>query len=177
MSWFRRLFEQEPQPEPRGQWTQETIAAVEMSAMSMLRVVSESMRIAFDSKSEETRRSRVRVARDNVARLLDLAADYPFLKVDNVDEVMRDLDKMDAATDAMFGAPDPLAAILPTHFDTTCGCGRQFGVPIATIADEFSCPGCGLVGQFTAEQVSAIHDVIADALATARRSLGGLSPR
>lgn len=83
---------------------QQQIDVVAATARRMVEVVSQSMQIAFDSKNIETRRSRVRVARENIARLLELASDYPFIKIERLADVERDLAKIDERTDEMLAA-------------------------------------------------------------------------
>lgn len=53
------------------------------------------------SKNIETRRSRVRVARDTLRQLVEMASDYPFIKLERLADVERDIDKIDAETDQL----------------------------------------------------------------------------
>lgn len=79
----------------------DSVELIGAMAQRMVDVVNESMTIANGSKNIETRRSRVRVARDTLHRLLELAGDYPFIKVQRLVDVERDIGKIDAETDQL----------------------------------------------------------------------------
>jgi hypothetical protein len=106
MAWDRIrqfLFGEPPVPpaypiEPTDQQQIEMIAA---KAQRMVDVVNESIQIAGHSKNIETRRSRIRVARERIAQLQELAADYPFLKIMQLVDVEHDLRKIDQETDSL----------------------------------------------------------------------------
>lgn len=89
--------------EPADQQQVEMIAAM---AQRMVDVVNESIQIAAHSQNIETRRSRVRVARERIAQLQELAADYPFLKIILLADVERDLEKIDRETDRLESPPN-----------------------------------------------------------------------
>lgn len=84
--------------EPDEQKQVDMIAAM---GRRIVDVVNQSMRIAHDSKDIETRRSRLRVARENIARLSVLADEYPFLKIERLADVESDLAKIDSETDEL----------------------------------------------------------------------------
>lgn len=67
--------------------------------------VNESMQIAGQSRNVETRRSRVRIAREKIEQLQELAAEFPFVRIQRLDDVERDLTKIDRESDAMAQAP------------------------------------------------------------------------
>lgn len=89
--------------EPTGQQQVEMIAAM---AQRMVDVVNESIRIAGHSQNIETRLSRLRVARERIAQIQELAADYPFLKIERLADVERDLAKIDRETDWLESPPN-----------------------------------------------------------------------
>lgn len=89
--------------DPIGQQQVEMIAAM---AQRMVDVVNESIQIAGHSQNIETRRSRVRVARERIAQIQELAADYPFLKIERLADVERDLAKIDKETDRLESPPN-----------------------------------------------------------------------
>ena len=159
----------------------ELVAAM---AQRMVDVVNESMQIANGSKNVETRRSRIEVARDRLADLQQMARDHPFLALTSLPAVERSIAELERETNEMAqtgrrGAPKSqsradMRGPLPADFDVTCDCGREFGVPLSDLEADFTCPGCGEVGRFTAEQVAAIHAVVKDAEEKVLRSLGGL---
>lgn len=110
MVWDRikRLFGGSPPAldravEPHDQQQIDMIAAM---AQRMVDVVNESMRIAHGSKNIETRRSRMRVARERLGQVQELAAQYPFLKVERLAEVESDLAKIDQETDGLQAPED-----------------------------------------------------------------------
>lgn len=186
MAWDRIkqfLFGEDEAPStgPASPADQAEIEAIAAMAQRMVDVVSQSMRIAFDSKNIDTRRSRIRVARENVARVQKLAADYPFIKIDNIADVERDLDKIDRETDRMAGVTSTadlnLKGLVAENFDVSCDCGASFGVPLSNLEGEFACPECGQVGSFTSDEIAAIRSVVDDAEAKVRRSLSGLMGR
>jgi len=84
-----------------GRPDQQQVAVIAAMGQRIVDVVNESMRIAHESKNIETRRSRVRVARERMAQLRELAADYPFLKIQRLADVERDLKKIDQETDRL----------------------------------------------------------------------------
>lgn len=77
----------------------ETIAA---TAHRMVDVANQSLRIANDSKNEETRRSRLRIVRENVDRLKSLIAKHSFLSFTELAVFERSLAAVEAETDRMF---------------------------------------------------------------------------
>lgn len=102
----------------------------------MVGVVNESMRIAHDSKNIETRRSRIRVARERLAQLQELAGQYPFLKVQQLAEVERDLGKIEAVTDQMKGPGGAdLAAFLKLSLALQC---EALNLPLKVVGLERS---------------------------------------
>ena len=111
MAWdrIRQFLFGEPQAssadpvEPSDQQQVELIAAM---GRRMVDVVNESIQIAGHSQNIETRRSRVRVARERIAQLQELAADYPFLKIERLADVERDLEKIDRETDRLESPPN-----------------------------------------------------------------------
>lgn len=72
-------------------------------AQRMADVVNESMRIANGSRDIKTRRSRVRVARERLVQLRELAAQFPIIKFERLADVERDIGKIDAETDGLEG--------------------------------------------------------------------------
>ena len=81
-----------------------TAADVEFIAamgQRIIDVVNESLQIADKSKNIKTRRSRVRVAHEKIEQLGQLAAEFPFLKIQRLDDVERDLAKIDCETDSL----------------------------------------------------------------------------
>lgn len=177
MSWLRRLFgstDAAPTEDakPDGKWPQEVVDIVVADLQRIIDLVRTSMQKAFDSDDADVRRQQSAIARANVARAQDIAAEWSFLSLDNLDAVFADLDKIDAKTERLRLLA---GAITPATFDTTCECGRMFGVPLAAIEDEFSCPECGVVGRFTVDQVAAIRDVITDQASRVDRAIGGFT--
>lgn len=83
---------------------QQQIEMIAAMGQRMVDVVNESIQIAGHSKNIETRRSRVRVARERIAQLQELAADYPFIKIERLTDVERDLAKIDSETDRLADA-------------------------------------------------------------------------
>lgn len=67
---------------------------VELSARNLIRIVHESISIAKRTKNEDTRRSRLNVAKQRLHDLRDLADRFPFLQVENADAVERDIDAL-----------------------------------------------------------------------------------
>ena len=178
-----------------GESQVELVAAM---AQRMVDVVNESMQIANGSKNVETRRSRIRVARDRLADLQKLDSDYSFLALTNLADVERSIAELERETEEMAptrrraapksGASSTVMAsagqrragmhgLLPANFDVTCDCGREFGVPLSDLEGDFACPGCGKIGRFTAEQVAAIHAVAKGADDKVLGSLGALMDR
>lgn len=136
MAWdrIRQFLFGEPQAllgdrvEPADQQQVEMIAAM---AQRMVDTVNESMRIAHDSKNVETRRSRIGVARERLVQLHELAEQYPFIKVQQLAEVERDLAKIDAATDQMEGPQGAdLAAFLRLPLSLQC---EALDLPLETV--------------------------------------------
>lgn len=82
---------------------QPQVAMIAAMAQRMVDVVNESIQIAGHSQNIETRRSRVHVARERIAQIQVLAADYPFLKIERLADVERDLEKIDRETDRLEG--------------------------------------------------------------------------
>lgn len=106
MAWERikrAIFgEAPPAPAPAATaFDQQQIEMIAAMGQRMVDVVNESMRIAHGSKNIETRRSRIRVARERLAELQGLAAQYSFIKVEQLAEVERDLAKIDRETDQL----------------------------------------------------------------------------
>lgn len=102
--WIKRFLGdgRGPDEPPMTSPSSETeIAAVAVMAQRMVDVVGESMQIAHGSKNIETRRSRVRVARDTIRRLTEMARQEPRLTIERVADVERDLLKIDLATNEM----------------------------------------------------------------------------
>lgn len=105
-------------------------------AQRMVDVVNESIQIAGHSQNIETRRSRVQVARERIAQLQKLAADYPFLKIERLADVERDLGKIELATDQMEGPQGTeLAAFLKLRLPLQCD---ALGLPLEIVRLERS---------------------------------------
>lgn len=80
---------------------QQKIGMIATMGQRMVDVVNESVQIAGHSKNIETCRSRVRVVQERIAELQELAADYPFLKIERLADVERDLEKIERETDRL----------------------------------------------------------------------------
>ena len=104
---FTDLVRGKSQPRPAVQpnsaptFNESDVEVVRLSAESMVRVVNESIQIANGSKNIETRRSRVRVALEKLDQLREVAGEYPFLKIERLEDVERDLAKIDHETDVL----------------------------------------------------------------------------
>lgn len=67
-------------------------------AQRMTDVANESLQIAAKSKNVETRESRVRVALENVGRLLKLSEEHPAINLPTLDEFFRSMALIAAET-------------------------------------------------------------------------------
>src|SRR5690349_4433593 len=99
MGWgrIRRAIFGEPAaaPEPAAELIgQQQMALIAGMAQRIVDVVNESMRMAHHSKNIETRRSRAQVAREKIGEVQAMAAQYPFLRVEQLADVERDLAKI-----------------------------------------------------------------------------------
>jgi hypothetical protein len=66
------------------------------SLQSIVKVINESVTIAAETKSEDTRRSRLWVARENLATLQSLAAEWPEVHLTNLAAVERNIADIEA---------------------------------------------------------------------------------
>ena len=146
------------------------VGKIEAVGQKMVQDVNESMQILSNSKDLAERRSHVRLAHGKIEQLLEWAAEFPFIKIQQLHEVKRDLAKIERETDLM----ESLRRIGPKEFDASCDCGCDFGVPITDLDSKYACPECGQISQFTVEEVAAIRAVANDAEEKALVSLGGL---
>lgn len=106
MAWvrIRKSLFGEPQAtlaDPVKPSDQQQIEMIAAMGQRMVDVVNESIQIAGHSQNIETRRSRVRVARERIAQPQELAADYPFVRIDRLADVEHDLEKIDRETDRL----------------------------------------------------------------------------
>lgn len=111
--WLRRLSSKSSQPE-RPAYTEQDVQMLGAMAQRMADAINESMQIANQSKNVETRRSRIRVARDRLADLQKMASEHPFLALTNLVDVERSIAELERETHEM--APDlqpsPTLAVL-----------------------------------------------------------------
>lgn len=77
------------------------IAIVTKLAEGFLRVINESLAIANRSRNLSTRDSRLRVAKDTLERLFELAASYPYVKIVGLDEFETSLRNVQAETELL----------------------------------------------------------------------------
>lgn len=98
---FRTSRSAVPGSAPELDGGESQIELVAAMAQRMVDVVNESMQIANGSKNVETRRSRIRVARDQVADLQKLDSDYSFLALTNLADVERSIAELERETEEM----------------------------------------------------------------------------
>lgn len=111
---FRTSRSAVPRSAPEQDGRESQVELVAAMAQRMVDVVNESMQIANGSKNVETRRSRIRVARDRLADLQKLDSDYSFLALTNLADVERSIVALERETDEMAPAlqPSPTLAVL-----------------------------------------------------------------
>ncbi|MDP1991027.1 MAG: hypothetical protein Q8K00_08380 [Syntrophales bacterium] len=82
-------------------YSERDVQAIQTCAESVLRVFTESLNIANNSKNIKTRESRLRVTRDTLAELRKMERQYPFLHLTNLEAVEDSIAGVEAETREM----------------------------------------------------------------------------
>lgn len=83
------------------QYSERDVQAIQMCAESTLRVFTESLNIANNSKNIKTRESRLQVARDKLIELKKMEKKFPFLHLENLQAVEASIEAVEAETQEM----------------------------------------------------------------------------
>lgn len=103
------------------------IEIVKTSAQTAVRVVNESIKIANESKNVETRRSRLKVAREKIESLKKMALQFPFLGLTNLSAVEDSINKVETETEALMKNKEKNYDMIDTWRDNSDICsGLQF---------------------------------------------------
>jgi len=79
-------------------FSESEVLAVKLRAEDATRLLNESLKIANQSKSLETRNSRLQTVRDTLYELEDLASKYPILHLTNLQEVEASISAVELET-------------------------------------------------------------------------------
>jgi hypothetical protein len=101
-------------------FTEKERRQIDLAAL-LVEQINKSVKIANESKVRATRVSRARVAEDKLAALAGIAAAYPFLKLQRVDEVRETIATIKRETDERYPSMTPYGDLARANSDIVAG--------------------------------------------------------